>query len=65
MPCVAKIQLRGQLTIDRRRTQPLSLQVADQLQAAIEGGTLASGGQFPSRRVTVGDMDGNSLYLAQ
>jgi len=122
---IAKIQLKGQLTIDRRRTQPLCLQVADQLQGAIEGGTLTSGAQlpstralartlglsrntvlaaydeltargcirgrrgsgmyvlapagiagfdlravmreahFPSRRITVRDMDGNSLYLTQ
>lgn len=46
----AKIQLRGQFTIDRKRSEPLSLQIVNQLQKAIEASRLAVGNRLPSTR---------------
>ncbi len=46
----AKIQLQGQLTILRDRPEPLSLQIASQLQEAIEEGRVAQGTRLPSTR---------------
>jgi DNA-binding transcriptional regulator YhcF (GntR family) len=46
----AKIQLRGQFSIDRRRDEPLSLQIVRQLQAAIDEGRLTAGTRLPSSR---------------
>jgi GntR family transcriptional regulator/MocR family aminotransferase len=45
-----KIQLRGQLSIDRHGGDPLSLQIVRQLQQAIESGRLAGGVVLPSSR---------------
>ena len=39
----AKIQLRGQFSIDRRRDEPLALQIVRQLQSAIERGPVPRG----------------------
>ena len=46
----AKIQLRSQFSIDRRRDEALSLQIVQQLQDAIHGGRLAAGTLLPSSR---------------
>lgn len=46
----AKIQLKGQFTVDRRGDEPLSLQIAHQLQQAIEAGRIARGTRLPSSR---------------
>jgi DNA-binding transcriptional regulator YhcF (GntR family) len=46
----AKIQLRGQLSIDRRRDEPLVLQILRQLQNAIETGRVPRGARLPSSR---------------
>jgi GntR family transcriptional regulator / MocR family aminotransferase len=46
----AKIQLKGQFTLDRRRDEPLSLQIVGQLQEAIEAGRVARGTRLPSTR---------------
>jgi DNA-binding FadR family transcriptional regulator len=46
----AKIQLKGQFAICRDASTPLSLQVAGQLQAAIEAGRLRAGTRLPSTR---------------
>jgi DNA-binding transcriptional MocR family regulator len=46
----AKIQLRGQLAIDRERGEPLWLQVVRQLQEAIEAGRIPRGTRLPSTR---------------
>lgn len=46
----AKIQLRGQLAIDRDRAEPISRQIVRQLQEAIEAGRVACGTQLPSTR---------------
>jgi DNA-binding transcriptional MocR family regulator len=46
----AKIQLRGQLSIDRGRNQPLACQIVGQLQHVIERGGLGRGGTLPSSR---------------
>ena len=46
----AKIQLKGQLTVDRSRPEPLPLQIARQVQTAIEEGRLTAGTRLPSTR---------------
>lgn len=46
----AKIQLKGQFELDRARCESLSLQIARQLQDAIEGGRIARGTRLPSSR---------------
>lgn len=46
----AKIQLQGQFVIDRHLAEPLALQLAGQLQAAIESGRVARGTRLPSTR---------------
>ncbi len=46
----AKIQLRGQFSIDRRRDEPLVLQILRQLQNAIETGRVSRGARLPSSR---------------
>ena len=46
----AKIQLRGQFSINRRADEPLSLQIVTQLQRAIEAGRLRPGATLPSSR---------------
>jgi DNA-binding transcriptional regulator YhcF (GntR family) len=46
----AKIQLKGQLAIDRDRGEPLWLQLVRQLQEAIEAGQVPSGARLPSTR---------------
>lgn len=45
-----KIQLRGQFSIDRRRDEPLALQIVQQLQNAIEHGRAPCGAVLPSSR---------------
>jgi DNA-binding transcriptional regulator YhcF (GntR family) len=45
-----KIQLRGQLAIDRACGIPLSVQIVRQLQHAIESGRVTHGTQLPSSR---------------
>lgn len=47
---VAKIQLPGQLSIDRRRDEPLILQIVRQLRNAIEHGRMPRGATLPSSR---------------
>ena len=47
----AKIQLAGQFSIDRRRDEPLMLQIVLQLQNAIERGLVPRGATLPSSRV--------------
>jgi DNA-binding transcriptional MocR family regulator len=46
----AKIQLRGQLTVDRSRPEPLTMQIVRQIQLAIEQGRLMPGTALPSTR---------------
>jgi GntR family transcriptional regulator / MocR family aminotransferase len=46
----AKIQLRGQFAIDRKRAEPMSLQIVRQLQEAIESGRVVRGTRLPSTR---------------
>ena len=46
----AKIQLQGQLAIDRDRGEPLWRQIVAQLQAAIEAGLVPRGTRLPSTR---------------
>jgi DNA-binding transcriptional regulator YhcF (GntR family) len=46
----AKIQWRGQFSINRRADEPLSLQIVSQLQRAIEAGRLRPGAALPSSR---------------
>ena len=46
----AKIQLRGQLAIDRDGGKPLWLQIVDHLQEAIEAGRVPRGTRLPSTR---------------
>jgi hypothetical protein len=46
----AKIQLKGQFELDRRAPEALSLQIARQLQAAIEEGRVTGGSFVRSRR---------------
>jgi DNA-binding transcriptional MocR family regulator len=46
----AKIQLKGQFELDRRAPEALSLQIARQLQAAIEEGRVTRGTRLPSTR---------------
>jgi len=46
----AKIQLKGQFAIDRDRAEPLSQQIAGQLQEAIDAGRVARGTCLPSTR---------------
>jgi GntR family transcriptional regulator/MocR family aminotransferase len=46
----AKIHLQGQFALRREAAAPLSLQVARQLQAAIEAGRVAPGTRLPSTR---------------
>ena len=45
-----KIQLQGQLAIDRSRAESLSLQIVHQLQEAIDAGRVARGTRLPSTR---------------
>ena len=45
-----KIQLQGQLAIDRSRAESLSLQIVHQLQEAIDRGHVARGTRLPSTR---------------
>ena len=45
-----KIQLQGQLAIDRSRAESLSLQIVHQLQEAIDSGRVARGTRLPSTR---------------
>jgi GntR family transcriptional regulator/MocR family aminotransferase len=45
-----KIQLKGQLSIDRRRLEPLSLQIVRQIQEAVGRGRLVQGTELPSTR---------------
>ena len=45
-----KIQLQGQLAIDRSRAESLSLQIVHQLQEAIKAGRVARGTRLPSTR---------------
>ena len=47
----AKIQLLGQFSIDRRRDEPLVLQIVLQVQNAIERGLVSRGATLPSSRV--------------
>ena len=44
----AKIQLRSQFSIDRRRDEPLVLQILRQLQNAIETGRVPRGARLPT-----------------
>jgi len=46
----AKIQLKGQFELSRDVALPLSLQLANQLQGAIEAGRVAAGTRLPSTR---------------
>lgn len=46
----AKIQLTGQFSIDRRRDEPLILQIVRQLRNAIERGRVPRGATLPSSR---------------
>jgi DNA-binding transcriptional regulator YhcF (GntR family) len=46
----AKIQLGNQFAIDRRRAEPLSMQIVRQLQEAIETGHVARDSRLPSTR---------------
>jgi DNA-binding transcriptional regulator YhcF (GntR family) len=46
----AKIQLKGQFTIDRDRRELLSSQIVRQVQEAIEAGRVANGTRLPSTR---------------
>jgi DNA-binding transcriptional regulator YhcF (GntR family) len=46
----AKIQLRSQFSIDRRRDEPLALQIVRQLQSAIERSPVPRGIMLPSSR---------------
>jgi DNA-binding GntR family transcriptional regulator len=46
----AKIQLKGHLALDRDRGEPISLQLARQLQDAIEAGRVVPGTRLPSTR---------------
>ena len=46
----AKIQWRGQFSINRGADEPLSLQIVTQLQRAIEAGRLRPGAALPSSR---------------
>lgn len=46
----AKIQLMGQLVLERRRGEPLALQIARQVEEAIASGLVAPGAQLPSTR---------------
>jgi DNA-binding GntR family transcriptional regulator len=46
----AKIQLKGQFELDRARGESLSLQIARQLQDAIEGGRITRSTRLPSSR---------------
>jgi DNA-binding transcriptional MocR family regulator len=45
-----KIQLKGRFAIDRARAEPLSLQIVQQLQQAIEAGGVVAGTRLPSTR---------------
>jgi DNA-binding transcriptional regulator YhcF (GntR family) len=45
-----KIQLQGQLAIDRSRAESLSLQIVHQLQEAIGAGRVTRGARLPSIR---------------
>lgn len=45
-----KIQLKGQLVLDRRTSEALSLQIARQLRDSIESGRVAPGACLPSTR---------------
>ena len=45
-----KIQLKGQFRLDRRQSEALSLQIARQLQDAIESGGVPRGTCLPSTR---------------
>ena len=45
-----KIELRGHFSIDRRRDEPLALQIARQLQNAIARGRVPRGATLPSSR---------------
>jgi len=45
-----KIQFRGQLLLDRRSDEPLSLQIVHRLQEALQRGGLAPGTVLPSSR---------------
>ena len=45
-----KIQFRGQLTLDRRSDEPLSLQIVRRLEDALQRGGLAPGTVLPSSR---------------
>jgi DNA-binding transcriptional regulator YhcF (GntR family) len=47
---VAKIQLKGQFVLDRRRGEPLARQIVSQLRDAIVDGRLAPGALLPSTR---------------
>jgi DNA-binding transcriptional regulator YhcF (GntR family) len=47
---IAKIQLKGQFAIDHERAEPLSRQIARQLQEAIAAGRLTQGTRLPSSR---------------
>jgi GntR family transcriptional regulator/MocR family aminotransferase len=47
---VSKIQSRGQFSVDRRRDEPLSLQIVRQLQDAIERGRVPAHAVLPSSR---------------
>ena len=47
----AKIQLKGQFALDRDRGEPISLQLARQLQEAIEAGRVVPGTRLPSTRL--------------
>jgi DNA-binding transcriptional regulator YhcF (GntR family) len=46
----AKIQLKGQFVLDRRRGEPLALQIVRQVEEAIAAGQAAPGAQLPSTR---------------
>jgi DNA-binding transcriptional regulator YhcF (GntR family) len=46
----AKIHLRGQLAVNRKAAEPLSLQIVRQLREAIESGRVAAGTRLPSTR---------------
>jgi DNA-binding transcriptional regulator YhcF (GntR family) len=46
-----KIQLKGQFRLDRRRSEPLFLQIARQLREAIESGRVPRAAALPSTRV--------------
>jgi GntR family transcriptional regulator/MocR family aminotransferase len=47
---LAKIQFQGQLAINRKRSEPLGLQIVRQLQEAIEAGRVPTGTRLPSTR---------------